>query len=288
MRDDGISSALALVTSAYSSYSGCRQYRENIVGGPSGRVGEGAPEIDKLRSFTTIPALSKHAPTAYALRCSNSLVRTAPRGDSAQHSVFDGRDQRLRKAVARDTPGWWRKQSAFRIGIWFTKAAADRRASLGWSPTFWIICGDLHAARDRRRNCCAARLRVGSHGSALRSRHRGPRTWPELGHEDGTRGNGWHASGVRRHDPPAYLRAAESGEPKLAVGLFPPNHDVCPADCCPAPQRAGRPPASEARAFRNSLDRFHAVHPAFRLKSAQFLLVGSPMAAFSSDARSAA
>src|SRR5450755_2645836 len=31
MRDDGISHALAFVTSAYSSYSGCRQYRENIA-----------------------------------------------------------------------------------------------------------------------------------------------------------------------------------------------------------------------------------------------------------------
>ena len=35
-------------------------------------------------------------------------------------------------------------------------------------------------------------------------------------------------------------------EAKLAIGEFGPNHDVCPADCCPAPQRAGRPPASEA------------------------------------------
>src|SRR3954447_17490616 len=31
MRADGIERALALVTSAYSSYSGCRQYRENIA-----------------------------------------------------------------------------------------------------------------------------------------------------------------------------------------------------------------------------------------------------------------
>src|SRR5918911_1374277 len=30
MRDDGIKNALAFVTSAYSSYSGCRQYREDI------------------------------------------------------------------------------------------------------------------------------------------------------------------------------------------------------------------------------------------------------------------
>ena len=31
MRDNGVKNALAFVTSAYSSYSGCRQYRENIA-----------------------------------------------------------------------------------------------------------------------------------------------------------------------------------------------------------------------------------------------------------------
>ncbi|HKG12006.1 MAG TPA: ferrochelatase, partial [Pyrinomonadaceae bacterium] len=30
MRDDGVRNALAFVTSAYSSYSGCRQYREDV------------------------------------------------------------------------------------------------------------------------------------------------------------------------------------------------------------------------------------------------------------------
>ncbi len=31
MKQDGIRRALAFVTSAYSSYSGCRQYREDIA-----------------------------------------------------------------------------------------------------------------------------------------------------------------------------------------------------------------------------------------------------------------
>jgi ferrochelatase len=34
-------------------------------------------------------------------------------------------------------------------------------------------------------------------------------------------------------------------EPRLAIGAFGPSHDVCAVDCCPAPQRAGKPPASE-------------------------------------------
>src|SRR6516162_5579391 len=54
MKQDGIRRALAFVTSAYSSYSGCRQYREDITRAQA-EVGEGAPEIDKLRAFFNHP-----------------------------------------------------------------------------------------------------------------------------------------------------------------------------------------------------------------------------------------
>src|SRR5271155_5093285 len=54
MKDDGVTHALALVTSAYSSYSGCRQYRENIAAAQAD-AGEGAPKVDKLRVFYNHP-----------------------------------------------------------------------------------------------------------------------------------------------------------------------------------------------------------------------------------------
>ncbi len=46
--------ALAVVTSAYSSYSGCRQYREDIAAARAS-VGETAPEIDKVRAYYDHP-----------------------------------------------------------------------------------------------------------------------------------------------------------------------------------------------------------------------------------------
>ena len=54
MKGDGRRRALAFVTSAYSSYSGCRQYRENIAKAREA-VGEGAPAIDKIRVFYNHP-----------------------------------------------------------------------------------------------------------------------------------------------------------------------------------------------------------------------------------------
>jgi protoporphyrin/coproporphyrin ferrochelatase len=55
MKQDGIRRAVAFVTSAYSSYSGCRQYREDIARARS-EVGQNAPEVDKLRAFFNHPA----------------------------------------------------------------------------------------------------------------------------------------------------------------------------------------------------------------------------------------
>lgn len=51
MRGDGVKRALALATSAFGSYSGCRQYREDIERARA--AVEGAPEIDKLPPFST-------------------------------------------------------------------------------------------------------------------------------------------------------------------------------------------------------------------------------------------
>jgi ferrochelatase len=54
MKQDGIRRALAFVTSAYSSYSGCRQYRENVEQARQ-EVGDEAPQIDKIRVFYNHP-----------------------------------------------------------------------------------------------------------------------------------------------------------------------------------------------------------------------------------------
>jgi len=54
MREDGIHNALAFFTSAFSSYSGCRQYREDIARAAE-EVGEGAPEVTKIPQFFDNP-----------------------------------------------------------------------------------------------------------------------------------------------------------------------------------------------------------------------------------------
>lgn len=50
----GIRNALAFVTSAYSSFSSCRQYQQNIADAQA-KVGSTAPRVEKLRAFYNHP-----------------------------------------------------------------------------------------------------------------------------------------------------------------------------------------------------------------------------------------
>ena len=50
----GCAGRLCFVTSAYSSYSGCRQYRENLADACQ-QVGGTAPALDKLRTYFDHP-----------------------------------------------------------------------------------------------------------------------------------------------------------------------------------------------------------------------------------------
>lgn len=65
MRDDGVASAAAFVTSAYSSYSSCHQYIEDIESSRE-KVGPGAPGIVKIRPFFNHPGFVE--PLADGLR----------------------------------------------------------------------------------------------------------------------------------------------------------------------------------------------------------------------------
>jgi ferrochelatase len=54
MATDGVSRALAFVTSGYGSYSSCRQYLDDIE---AARAGPAAPRIDKIRHYFNHPGL---------------------------------------------------------------------------------------------------------------------------------------------------------------------------------------------------------------------------------------
>ena len=97
MADDGIRHALAFVTSAYSSYSGCRQYRENIERARE-EVGAGAPRVDKLRAFYNHPGFVE--PNAEHLRAALEQIPSERRG--AAHVAFTAHSIPLSMATGCD------------------------------------------------------------------------------------------------------------------------------------------------------------------------------------------
>ena len=79
MKDDGITRVACLVTSAYSSYSGCRQYRENLADAVA-EVGEGAPRLDRLRHYFNHPGFVEPKVDA-------TLAALADLGDAVRHDA---------------------------------------------------------------------------------------------------------------------------------------------------------------------------------------------------------
>jgi ferrochelatase len=88
MRDDGIRRAAVYVTSAFSSYSGCRQYREDLENARAA-VGEDAPELDKLRAFYNHPGFVDAVTERIgdALSTLPEAVRTSARLVFTAHSI---------------------------------------------------------------------------------------------------------------------------------------------------------------------------------------------------------
>jgi protoporphyrin/coproporphyrin ferrochelatase len=80
MKADGIRRAIAFTTSAFGSYSGCRQYIENIANAQSS-IGDGTPEIVKIPPFGLHPlfieAMTDRVRTALAKLPHAQVVFTA-------------------------------------------------------------------------------------------------------------------------------------------------------------------------------------------------------------------
>ncbi|RJK96268.1 ferrochelatase [Vallicoccus soli] len=90
MRDDGVRRALCVVTSAYASYSGCRQYREDLAAATA--EVPGAPALDKVRHYFNHPGFV--APTVDAVVDSLAALPEGAREGAAiaftTHSIPTG------------------------------------------------------------------------------------------------------------------------------------------------------------------------------------------------------
>ncbi len=170
MARDGVRRAIAYVTSAYSSYSGCRQYRENIAAAQA-RVGPTAPVVDKLRVFYNHPGFI----AAMSGRVSEALEQIPATRRSDVALVYTAHS--IPRAMADNCRYVAQLTEAARL---VTESLGGEGFSLVYqsrsgSPSQPWLEPDIGDELERHRRCrrharCgrgADRLFVGSHGSAL-------------------------------------------------------------------------------------------------------------------------
>ena len=97
MATDGVRRALAFVTSAYGSYSGCRQYLDDIARAQQ-EVGASAPSVDKLRLFYNHPGFIE----ATAERVKQARDQLPSGSRAAAHLVYTAHS--IPTAMAADSP----------------------------------------------------------------------------------------------------------------------------------------------------------------------------------------
>jgi protoporphyrin/coproporphyrin ferrochelatase len=247
MQQDGIRRALAFVTSAYSSYSGCRQYRENIARAQS-EVGPGTPQIDKLRVFFNHPGFIE----ATEDRVRDALQQIPTDSSQNVQIVYVAHSIPISMANTCDYVRQLeevRKLVSARLEISNDVLVYQSRSGAPGQP--WLEPDILDYLREvKSRNLASAVVLapisfISDHMEVLYDLDIEARQLCESLALPVARAKtvGVHPKFV------AMIRALilERTDPateRRALGSLGPRADLCPEDCCPAPQHPGRPQAA--------------------------------------------
>ncbi len=238
MTDAGITKALAFVTSATSSYSGCRQYRENIAA--ACEAIEGAPEIHKIRQYYDHPGFIEPMIDNVAAELAEApdarLVFTA---HSIPNSMSDTSDYeaQLREASRLVATGVghddfdlvWQSRSGPPHVPWLEPDINDHLEALsaaGISSVIMVPIGfvsdhmEVMFDLDTEAMATAGRLQMTLRRAATVG------TDPRF------------IAGIVE-----LIEERRSGGPVRTLGELAVRPDFCGVDCCPAPSRPTRPSA---------------------------------------------
>jgi ferrochelatase len=244
MKSDGIKRALAFVTSAYSSYSGCRQYREDI-GRARAEVGEGAPQVDKLRVFFNHPGFLG----ATEDRLTEALAQLPADARQNVQVVYVAHSIPLSMANTCDYVKQLeevRRLASEAIGI--TNDALVYQSRSGAPEQPWLEPDVLDYLRELKEKNLASGVVIApisflsDHMEVLYDLDIEARQLCDSLGLPMARAKtvGVHPQFVAM----IRLLILERMSPKVipaALGSLGPREDVCPEDCCPAPQPPTRP-----------------------------------------------
>jgi ferrochelatase len=238
------------MTSAFSSYSGCRQYRENIAVARE-RVGEGAPVVDKLRVFFNHPgfieAVAEHTTNGLrqlseAERGRAKLVFTAHSIplSMAQSSKYQLQLEEASRLVAERVAGERGGRADFDL-VYQSRSGPSTQPWLEPDILDFLRQSSQGGGRDP-----VVIVPIGFVSDHMEVLYDLDTEAKDLCAEIGLRMvrvpcAGTHPRFVSMIRELIVERiAVDSGYAYVerpALGSFGASHDICPMDCCPAPRR---------------------------------------------------
>lgn len=235
MAEDGIKRALAFMTSAYSSYSGCRQYREDIARAQE-EVGPQAPQVDKLRVFFNHPGFVEPMIESVA-KC----LANVP-GDRRSMTPLLFTAHSIPMAMADNCRYVAQLQEACRLvadGVGHSKWELIYQSRSGSPQQPWLepdVCDRIKQLHESEQVSDLVILPIGFISDHLEVLFDIDTEARELCEELGI--EFYRANTVGTH--PKFIEMIRllieerlnASQPRLALGTLGPSHDVCPLDCC--------------------------------------------------------
>ncbi len=256
MSGDGIKRALMFVTSAYSSASGCRQYREDVSKACE-LIGDEAPIVDKIRVFYNHPGFIE----PMVDRVVESLASLSEVERSSVHIAFTAHSIPMSMASTSDYVQQLSETARLVSEAVNERTGQQRPSALvyqsrsGAPGSPWLepdICEHLTAAHDGGATAVVM-VPIGFISDHMEVVYdldtQAAERASELGltiRRTATVGTDPRFVSMIRELIVERIAAANGQDPvRLALGLYPPNHDVCPTGCCPMPAvPAARPSES--------------------------------------------
>jgi ferrochelatase len=250
MAADGVRSALALLTSAYNSYSGCRQYREDLAAARA-EVGPRAPRVDRIRAYFNHPGFVR--PQIAAVRAALDALPPELRGRAAL--VFTTHSIPLRMATSAGPHGDAYVTQHREVA----RLVAEGVAAAGGGRHDWQL---VYQSRSGPPTVPWLEPDVGDHLRALAAAGVPAVVVAPIGfvsdHLEVAYDLDVEARALAAQLGLAFVRAATVGtapefvagiremvcermaaDPqRRALGVLGPDHDVCPVHCCPNPRAA--------------------------------------------------
>ena len=236
MQADGVKNALAFVTSVFSSYSGCRQYLEDVEKARA-EVGPDAPRVDKLRSFYNHPLFIE----AQAGEVRDALEQIPADRRAAAQILFTAHSVPVAMAESSDYQKQLNESCRLvsgQLGLASWRLVYQSRSGPPGQPWLEPDVGDV--LREMNAGADVVIVPIGfisDHMEVLYDLDTEARQICDSGGIQMVR-----ASTVGVH--PLFLEmireliCERTGEcAARAIGQYGPNHGECESNCCPAPAR---------------------------------------------------